>query len=347
MPLLASLIRLFSGAPKAQDAVDRARPNSADAVAAPPAIDTHPRSEDAPAPVRDGPHPLEGEPDRLFTALVLGIGKLRRAEAGASERRIIAQIEQLARGERDPTLVPRLPVVLPRLIGLVRRDDVSPRELTERLARDPALVGEVVRMANSPRYRSGRDIVDLQDAVLALGQRGLIQLVTNAVMRPIFDSRQGRFSRSAGTRVWDLTERCSLACHALCTDSSDRFRAYLAGMVSNIGFIAALRVLDRGYQERDPPDTEGFHDALCDVVARLSAQIALQWDFHPDVCRAVARRAKRDDAAAQDDLTRALRSADRISKWHLLAPGLTGSALAGLNEPERRCYTELERAFGR
>jgi hypothetical protein len=105
-------------------------------------------------------------------------------------------------------------------------------------------------------------------------------------------------------------------------------------------------VLDRGYQEREPPDTEGFHDALCDVVARLSAQIARQWDFHPDVCRAVAMRARRDEAAAQDELTRALRSADRISKWHLLVPGLAGPALAALSEPERRCYVELERAFG-
>jgi HD-like signal output (HDOD) protein len=169
--------------------------------------------------------------------------------------------------------------------------------------------------------------------------------VTNAVMRPIFDAGQGRFSRSAGTRLWDLTERCSFACEALSAEP-DRFRAYLAGMVANIGFIAALRVLDSRYQERQPPDTEGFHDALIGAVARLSAQIARQWNFHPDVCQAVAGRAIRDDGTAQDELTRTLRTADRISKWHVLAPRLAGSALARLDESERRCYVELERAFG-
>ena len=354
MPLFASLLRLFSGtsAPGADaaDPVGAAARSSESAAAAAPlrapsAIRRHPRTEAEPAHARDELDPLAGDPDRRFAALVLGVGKLRRGEAGSSERRILAQIEQLAQGARDPHLVPRLPVVLPRLIGMVRRDDVSPRELSERLARDPALVGEVVRLANSPRYRSGRDVASLQEAVIALGQRGLIQLVTNAVMRPIFDAGQGRFSRGAGTRLWDLTERCSFACEAM-SDEPDRFRAYLAGMVANIGFIAALRVLDSRYQERQPPDTEGFHDALIGAVARLSAQIARQWNFHPDVCQAVAARAIRDDGTAQDGLTRTLRIADRISKWHVLAPRLAGSALAGLDESERRCYVELERAFG-
>jgi HD-like signal output (HDOD) protein len=352
MSLLASLLRLFGGeGARAAGAADPAGTavhgsEAATAQPAPAAMHAPAGTEGGSALARDGLHPFEGDPDRRFTALILGVGSLRRAEAGPSERRIIGQIEQLAQGARDPNLVPRLPVELPRLIGLVRRDDVSPRELAERLSRDPALVGEVVRMANSPRYRSGRDVANLQEAVIALGQSGLIQLVTGAVMRPIFDTRQGRFSRSAGTRLWDLTERCSFACDILCGGCPDRFHAYLAGMVANIGFIVALRVLDSGYQEVQPPDTEAFHDDLCAAVGTLSGQIAHQWDFHPDVCRAVAARANRRDEAAQDDLTRALRAADRISKWHVLAPGLAGSALAALDEPERRCYIELERAFG-
>ncbi len=291
-------------------------------------------------------HPFEEDPDQRFTALILGVGELRRVEAGTSERRVIDRIGELAQGSLDPTLVPRLPVVLPRLIGLVRRDDVSPRELAEKLSHDPALVGDVVRLANSPRYRTTRDVASLQEAVIALGQRGLAQLVTNAVMRPIFDTRHGRFSRGAGTTLWELTERCSLACDVLCADHPDRFHAYLAGMVANIGFIAALRVLDSEYPDAQPPDSEGFHVALSEAVAKLSGHIARQWEFHPDVCRAVAARALRGDEPARDDLTRTLHAADRISKWHVLAPGLTGAALAALDGSERRCYLELERAFG-
>ncbi|HEX4585123.1 MAG TPA: HDOD domain-containing protein [Burkholderiaceae bacterium] len=295
---------------------------------------------------QDGSHRLEGDPDRRFTALLLGVGNLRPTPAEPAELRALARIEAILQEGRESNLIPRLPVVLPRLIGLVRRDDVSPRELAERLSHDPALVGEVVRLANSPRFRPSRDIANLQEAVIALGQRGLGQLVTNAVMRPIFDTRQGRFSRSAGTRLWDLTERCSFACANLCGNAADPFQAYLAGMVANIGLIAALRVLDSGYRESKPPDTEGFHDALRDVVARLSARIARQWDFPPNVCEAVARGTTSGSGLGDEELAWALQTADRASKWHVLMPGLAGAALTGLTESERRCYVGLERAFG-
>jgi HD-like signal output (HDOD) protein len=352
MALLATLRRLLGGSRTPPgDAPDHAAETSGSPRArpgAPPTIEAgsarHPNA--AGEALAGGLHPFEEDPDRRFTALILGVRDLRPAEAAGGERRIIERIEQLAQGGLDPSVVPRLPVVLPRLIGLVRRDDVSPRELAERLSHDPALVGDVVRLANSPRYRSSRDVASLQEAVIALGQRGLAQLVTNAVMRPIFDTRQGRFSRSAGTTLWALTERCAIACDALCADHPDRFRAYLAGMMANIGFLAALRVLDSEYQDTEPPDSEGFHIALSATVATLSGQIARQWDFHPDVCRAVAARVARGAEAAQDDLTRALRAADRISKWHVLAPRLTGAALAALEASERRCYVELQRAFG-
>jgi len=293
------------------------------------------------------PHPFDENPDRRFTALLLGVGQLRPAEAGPAERRVTEQLDALVRGSPDPNIVPRLPVVLPRLIALVRRDEVSPRDLVERLSHDPTLVGEVVRLANSPRYRTGRDIADLQEAVLVLGQRGLIQIVIGATMRPLFDAHQGRFSRIAGKTVWELAQRCSQACGDLCDQSVDRFQAYLAGMAANIGLIAALRVLDGRYPGQPPPDTEGFHDALCGAAARLSGRIARQWDFPRAVYRAIEQRVDSQAAASGDRLMQTLRTADRISKWHLLMPGLPESALAGLAEPERRCYLELERAFGR
>jgi len=357
MALLKSLLKLLGGtrAPDAklpEPGSARRRPSDAAPAApavrtAPATVRTHLRVAPQPAPARDGPSPLDGDVDRRFTALLLGVGVLRTAEAEPAERRVIGQIEEMVGGGGDPSLVPRLPFVLPRLMSLLRRDDVAPRELAEQLSPDPTLVGEVVRMANSPRYRSGRDVADLHEAVMLLGQRGLSQIVINAAMRPIFSARQGRFSQIAGTTVWDVTERCSSACACLGGDEVDRFQAYLAGMATNIGLIVVLRLLDNGYRERQPPDTVAFHDALHRVSARLSGRIARQWNFPPMVCQAVLRQAEARGGPADDELTRLLRAADRISKWHVLEPGRVGDGLAGLDEPERLCYSELERAFGR
>jgi HD-like signal output (HDOD) protein len=290
--------------------------------------------------------PLDGNIDRRFTAFLFGVGSLVARKAQAAERRVIMQIEELVDGNRGPNLVPRLPVELPRLISLIRREDVSPRDLSERLLRDPTLVGEAVRLANSPRYRTGREIADLQEAVIALGQSGLTQLVVSAAMRPIFDSRQGRFSRIAGTRLWDVTQRCSHACVTLCDNATNPFHAYLVGMVANIGMIGALRVLDTDYPDHPPPCSEEFHDWIRSAAAKLSVQVARHWDFPSAVCRAVHQFEAGPPGTADDDLTRVLRTADRVGKCHLLVPGLAGTDLAGLGDRERRCYVELERAFG-
>lgn len=292
---------------------------------------------------------LNRDLDRHFSSLLLAVRECRPAEAEPAERSILQRLEDLAAAPGNQNLVPRLPAVLPKLMSLVRRDDVSVRELAEHLARDPALVGEVIRIANSPRYRTARPIESLQDAVVLVGQRGMHQLVTGVAMRPVFNAQQGRFSRSAGTHLWDQAERCAHACAYLRGGAPGQFEAYLAGMVANAGLIAALRVLDQHYQAQTPPSTLGFHEALLDVSAKLSASIARQWNFPDDVAEALTTRAIQPPVIEASELTVALRTADRVSKRHVLAPhtpapaDATGDAFV---EPEGRCYRELERVFG-
>src|SRR6267378_327146 len=179
MDLLTSLLKLLgrAQAPDTGFVEPAGLLSPARAAAAPPARPAV-RPAAGPVPARDVPGPFEGNVNRHFTAALLGVGTLRASEVGSAERRIVEQLEELAGDSRASSLVPRLP-------------DVSPRDLAERLSSDPTLVGELVRLANSPRYRTGRDIADLQEAVIALGQRGLIQLVISAAMRPIFNAQQG------------------------------------------------------------------------------------------------------------------------------------------------------------
>lgn len=302
---------------------------------APPALEPEPAVAPAP-PTRDLDH--------SFSALLLAVNECRSAEPEPAERSILQRLEDLAAAPGNQNLVPRLPAVLPKLMSLVRRDDASPRELAEHLARDPALVGEVIRIANSPRYRTARTIASLQDAVMVLGQRGMNQLVTGVAMRPVFNTQQGRFSRAAGTHLWDQAERCAHAC-AYLSNAGDQFDGYLAGMVANAGLIAALRVLDQHYQSSLPPSTLGFHDALLDVSAKLSASIARQWNFPDDVAEALATRAIQPPVLVASDLTIALRTADRLSKLHVLATHAAHSGDAFV-EPDDRCYRELQRVFG-
>jgi len=256
-----------------------------------------------------------------FTAWVLAANALRPSPATRAERDIVARLKTLARAPGDQRLVPRMPALLPRLMSLVRRDDVSAREIAAQLARDPALVGEVVRVANSPRYGVARPITDLQDAVAMLGEAGLRQLLAAAVMGPVFNVREGRFSRAGAALLWRQAESCAHAAAELRRGQPDRFEAYLGGLVANVGLIAALRVLDLHYTAAAAPDTLGFHAALFDVNGRLSAAIARQWNFPGAVVEALEARACPRPGTDVNDLAVALCAADGISKRDLLGPG--------------------------
>jgi HD-like signal output (HDOD) protein len=279
-----------------------------------------------PSPAVDSPAPAvppdldTDDTDGRFTAWLLGVDTVRTTPLEPAEQAVLDRLEALARAPGDRRLVPRMPALLPRVMALVRRDDMSVRELAADIARDPALLGEVVRVANSPRYRLERGVTDLQDAILLLGQDGLRELLAGVVMGPVFGTRDGRFSRQGAPRLWQQAERCADACANLREDVHGRFEACLAGMVANVGLIVALRVLDRHYASPLPPHTGAFHAALIGANARLSAAIARQWRFPDEVVAALDARARPEPGVDADDLVVALLRADRTSKAELLAP---------------------------
>ncbi|MES2090440.1 MAG: HDOD domain-containing protein [Pseudomonadota bacterium] len=298
--------------------------------------------------VAPGPEPLpvfDRALDCRFSALLLSLRTLREAEFAPAEKVVIIQLDELLhiRGNRE--LLPRLPAVLPKLMSLVRRDDVSPRELVAHLARDPALVSEVIRIANSPRYRASRSMGSLQDAVMVLGQRGMHQLVTNVAMRPVFNMEMGRFSRAARAHLWEQASRCAHACSYLRGGRSDQFDAYLAGMVVNAGLIPALRVLDQNYVGCSAPDTVAFHEAFLKLSLRISANIAKEWNFPEGVSQAVEALSAEPKVAASVHLAAELRAADQVSKRHLLAT-TNAMAPAGGEDDADPCFQELDRVFG-
>ncbi len=320
---------------------------SRSAKSAPPVAVVAPVSSLAALPT---PAPVMGLPDvdpaldGRFSALLLSLGQLRLGDADATEQMVLLRLEELvhARGQRD--LLPRLPAVLPKLMSLVRRDDVSPRELAEHLAKDPALVSEVIRIANSPRYRASRAMGSLQDAVMVLGQQGMHQLVTNVAMRPVFNVQAGRFSQAARTHLWAQAARCAHACAYLQGPRADQFEAYLAGMVVNAGLIPALRVLDQSYSGPSAPDTVVFHEGFLKLSLKISANIAKEWNFPEGVTQAVEALGTLPPPQPPVHLAVLLRWADQVSKRHLLMSAQRNPVNEeGEVDP---CFAELERVFG-
>ncbi len=309
-------------------------------------------------PITLGPpelYPGGASPDRLqpvsaewlqFSARLFGLQRLKDSAPHPLESALLQRL-QTRTGSQWSELLPRLPAVLPQLMGLMRRENLSSRALVDVLSRDPSLVGELMRVANSALYRPEREITDLASAVLVLGHEGLNEVVMRVTMRPIYNQTQGRYSRQAGTLLWDLGERVGLAAMQLAPPGDERFAAYLAGLSSQVGLMGLLRVLDTlPVGQRPGLDREGLHRQLVTLSAGWSSLIVAHWGFPTRVVDAlVARPGQPGQSAEVAVLAQVVRAAGAVGLRHLMQPGLQASQLGDWSLAQRRAYEALEQRF--
>ena len=181
--------------------------------------------------------------DRQFILFLLGISSGRERPCNAPELALLERLTAMVQQIGGQTLVPRLPAALPKLMGLIRRDDVSGREMADHLARDPALLGEVIRIANSASYRSARPVQSVEDAVAMLGQRGLDQEDPQTPPHDalVFHDALHRLGQQLSTgiaRQWEFPEAVVGALDQLATDLSTPPESTLAAAIYSADKLA-------------------------------------------------------------------------------------------------------------
>ena len=169
------------------------------------------------------------------------------------------------------------------MLALLRRDDVALAQLAQQVARDSALVAEVLRLARAVARGGSGDPPDLSQAIARLGRSGLNAAIARVLLRPLFDASGDGLLARASTRLWQHAEAKAQRCSALATPLGiDPFEAYLAGLLHNSGWAAVLHALDRdGARGPSPASlprhcTTGFAAALPARCDRFFGRLG--WD---------------------------------------------------------------------
>lgn len=144
------------------------------------------------------------------------------------QRTTIAKLEQRL------TELPVLPVVLLELLRLDPRADDHYEQVSQLIARDPALATRVLRVANSVLYSRGRALNHLEDAIARLGSVPCANLVIAESAVRVFTPRhawqRGLWVHAIGVAVLAHT----LAASGL-VPGADASLCYLAGLLHDIG----------------------------------------------------------------------------------------------------------------
>jgi len=247
-----------------------------------PRADVPPPALAAPAPAV----PSANDGGEIFAKLhQLSLGANAIADHWpASHDVVITAVTAALRGDvTEMRYAPRRPLLLPQLLQAVNDGETSPRQLSNLIARDPALAGSLLQFANSPLYRMNAQPVESVDrAVAVLGFDGIRSLIATALLQPVFRVSSGEFV-GYPEMVWEHTFRAATAAeaHAALVEDADPFAAQLIALVMGLAAIIVFRAALDEYNQRktlraDPSVIAALLDRHTAAVAR---RIADDWEL--------------------------------------------------------------------
>jgi HD-like signal output (HDOD) protein len=231
---------------------------------------------------------------RRFTAYALdaSLGDLRN-EATAGE---LAGLEPATRVLADLELqekyLPRRPSLLPRLMSAISSDSNSMREMAGIIGDDGALLGGLLKLANSSYYRmsGSKPIESLERAVTLVGTDGLRSLVATALLHPVMTGTRGPYS-SFAEATWEHSQYAAgcAELHAARIEGANPFNArllvLLLGLASNAVFRIAREHCLAGSRCAGPAAMTKLFD---DWVPPTAQHIAESWQLPADLLAALA-----------------------------------------------------------
>lgn len=214
----------------------------------------------------------------------------------------------------DAKYFPRRPTLMPQLLRAVDDPAAATVKLSRMIAHDPVLAADVLRLANSPMFRtSPAPIETIQRAIVVLGADALRGVVATAMLQPVFRATRSNFPRFP-RMLWERTERAVRAAelYALKTHPQDRFEAQLAILMSALGPLVVYGALLDAYAARNLAP----NPSLCaELTAALGPQVALhvarQWETSARLVAAIER-------SSDEVLTTTLQVAELLGTLSLL-----------------------------
>jgi HD-like signal output (HDOD) protein len=211
-----------------------------------------------------------------------------------------------------PQQIAPLPRVCAQLAEITAQQAPDAAQLARLIQSDPALAGEIMRVANSPVLRPRSPIVSLQQAVSWLGVAEVRNIAMAVMLRGEVFVAPGHEPESE--ELWREAWLAGLWAKEIARERRKHVEsAFLAALMHRTGAALALKILS-GFevQQRTVMDAQTFAHLVVEFEPRFGVLLMEQWHLPVDV-QAAASQWRDGRKSSHSDL------AFTVNAAHLLA----------------------------
>jgi len=200
--------------------------------------------------------------------------------------------------------LPNIPKVVQELIESFKDEDsIDIDDIADKISKDQVLTAKVLRVANSARYSTSRDVKTINDAVVLLGLSMLRTMVLASGISGAVTVPQGFDRREFWTDSFAVAELSRWI--ARYTDTNPE-TAFTAGMLYSIGIVLMHTVYPQECVGVDAMVNEGKDRRAAEEqvfgynYAQVGAELAKRWRFPDEISDGIAQHC---DPLAADEVS--------------------------------------------
>ena len=205
--------------------------------------------------------------------------------------------------------LPSPPDVVTRIIELLKDPESDIKELIDTLTQDPAMVAKILKTANSAMYARRREVTNLAQALLTLGQQAAMTLALSFSL--VSSLRKDTGGGIDLLHYWQRSFLTAIAAREIgaALGSNNVEELFLAGLLQDIGLQVLDKLIPEHYQQMEHGNV---HALLCRSERELigvdhawvGAWLLERWELPEIICEAVRFSHDPAVANAEDDKQR-------------------------------------------
>lgn len=187
--------------------------------------------------------------------------------------------------------LPALPEVVMKARKLLNDENSTSNQISRVIASDAIITTRMLRLVNSPLYRSGHKIEDVKMAITRLGSKNVRSVITAMAMEQLYSSSYSKPIQKILKETWEHSSHIAALCYLIARDYTalhplNPDEAMLSGLIHDIGKLPILEYIEL------VPDLMINETAMRKVIdilhTRIGKLVLISWGFSEELITVVS-----------------------------------------------------------